>query len=88
MANRAAGPPAAAIGSVMVELVRSNDLVHLSWAQAMLAAEGIECVLLDGHISVVEGSIGAFPRRLLVPDERPRAGARGVLAEAAPGRCR
>ena len=41
----------------MVELVRSNDLVFLSWAQAMLAAEGIEAVLLDGHTSAIEGSI-------------------------------
>jgi len=52
----------------MVELVRSNDLVFLSWAQAMLAAEGIEAVLLDGHTSVIEGSIGAIPRRLVVAD--------------------
>ena len=50
----------------MVELVRSNDLVHLSWAVAMLEAEGIACVLLDAHVSAVEGSIGVFPRRLLV----------------------
>ena len=58
----------------LVEVVRSNDLVHLSWAQAMLAAEGIDCLLVDGHISSVEGSIGAFPRRLLVLDEeRERA---------------
>ena len=56
-------------------LVRSNDLVHLSWAQAMLAAEGIECVLADGHVSAIEGNIGAFPRRLLVAAEDPIAGA-------------
>ena len=66
----------------MVELVRSNDLVHLSWAQAMLAAAGIECLLADAHVSGVEGNIGAFPRRLLVA--RRRTGrARAVLAEAA-----
>jgi hypothetical protein len=52
----------------MVELVRSNDVVFLSWAQAMLAAEGIEAILLDGHMSVVEGSIGAIPRRLAVAE--------------------
>lgn len=66
----------------MVELVRSNDLVHLSWAQAMLAGEGIDCLVADAHVSAVEGSIGALPRRLLVPDadlERARA----VLAAAA-----
>ncbi len=50
----------------MIELVRSNDLVHLSWAQAMLEAEGIPCLLADAHVSAVEGNIGVFPRRLLV----------------------
>ncbi|HMR33398.1 MAG TPA: DUF2007 domain-containing protein [Geminicoccaceae bacterium] len=56
----------------MVELLRSNDMVFLSWAQAMLAAEGIEAVLLDGHTSVMEGSIGAIPRRLAVREEDHR----------------
>ncbi len=53
----------------MRELLRSNDLVHLSWARAMLAAEGINSVLLDDYVSGVEGSIGAIPRRLMVADE-------------------
>jgi len=65
----------------MRELLRSNDLVHLSWARAVLAAEGIECVLLDDHISGVEGSIGAFPRRLMVADEQLER-AQAVLEEA------
>lgn len=66
----------------LVELVRSNDLVHLSWAQAMLAAEDIGCELVDGHVSAVEGNIGAFPRRLLVAaDDLERA--QRVLADAA-----
>jgi hypothetical protein len=52
----------------MRELLRSNDLVVLSWAQAILAAEGIACLLLDDHVSGVEGSIGAIPRRLMVED--------------------
>ncbi|MFZ1428540.1 MAG: DUF2007 domain-containing protein [Geminicoccaceae bacterium] len=58
----------------MVELVRSSDLVHLSWVQAMLTAEGIPFLLADAHISSIEGGIGAFPRRVLVLDEdRQRA---------------
>lgn len=65
----------------MVELLRSNDLVHISWARALLAAEGIETVLLDDHMSAVEGSIGAIPRRLMVPEES-FGRARSVLAEA------
>jgi hypothetical protein len=66
---------------VMRELLRSNDLVHLSWAQAALSAAGIESVLLDAHISSVEGNIGAFPRRLMVRDDLLES-ARTVLAQA------
>jgi hypothetical protein len=66
----------------LIELVRSNDLVHLSWAQAMLAGEGIACLLADAHASAVEGSIGILPRRLLVA-EADLAQARRVLEEAA-----
>lgn len=65
----------------MVELVRSNDLVYLSWVEATLAAAGIEVLRTDQHTSVIEGSIGAIPRRLLVEDaDLPRA--RRLLAEA------
>jgi hypothetical protein len=53
----------------MVELIRSNDLVYISWIEAMLAAESIECVVLDGFTSVIEGSIGAIPRRVMVLEE-------------------
>ena len=66
----------------MVELVRSNDLVHLSWAEAMLRAAGIECLLADAYVSSVEGSIGVLPRRLLVADE-DAVEARRVLDGAA-----
>jgi len=53
----------------MVEILRSNDPVELSWAQAVLRAAGIETLVLDEHTSVLEGSIGAIPRRLVVADE-------------------
>lgn len=65
----------------MRELLRSNDLVHLSWARAVLAAAGIDSVLLDDHVSGVEGSIGAIPRRLMVADDLVGR-ARAVLAQA------
>jgi len=60
----------------MQELLRTNDPVRLSWAQAVLADAGIDCLILDQHTSLVEGSIGAIPRRLMVaaPDhDRARA---------------
>jgi Putative prokaryotic signal transducing protein len=71
----------------MRELLRSNDLVHLSWVQAALSAAGIESVLLDDHISSIEGNIGAFPRRLMVRDNLLER-ARKVLAQAAQAHAR
>jgi hypothetical protein len=65
----------------MIELLRSNDLVLLSWVEAYLRDAGIENMLLDRHISVTEGSIGAFNRRLMVLDEDLDE-ARALLAEA------
>jgi hypothetical protein len=65
----------------MKELLRTNDTVRLSWAQALLAAAGIETVVLDTHTSIIEGSIGAIPRRLMVA-EHDHARARTLLSEA------
>lgn len=59
----------------------SNDLVRLSFLHALLRDAGIDCVLLDAHVSAVEGSIGAIPRRLMVLSEDETA-ARRVLEEA------
>ena len=53
----------------MQELLRTTDLVRLSWCQALLAGSDIETVVLDSHTSVLEGSINAIPRRLMVADE-------------------
>jgi hypothetical protein len=59
----------------------SNDLVRLSFITALLQDAGIECLLLDSHVSVTEGSIGAIPRRLAVAiDDETQA--RRVLREA------
>ena len=65
----------------MRELLRSNDAVLLSFAESLLRQAGIASVLADQHISVQEGSIGAFPRRLLVGVE-DLGQARKVLTEA------
>ena len=50
----------------MKELLRTNNVVRLSWAQARLRDVGIDSIVLDHHTSLVEGSIGAIPRRLVV----------------------
>ena len=62
-------------------LVKSTDPIRLGFLQALLNDAGIESVLLDQHISAVEGGIGAFPRRLAVREE-DAAEARRVLREA------
>jgi len=53
----------------MVELLRTNDLVMISWVSALLADSGVEALVLDAHASVIEGSIGAIQRRVVVADE-------------------
>lgn len=65
----------------MRTIARSNDPVRLSFLQVLLADAGIEAILLDAHVSAVEGSIGAIPRRLVVA-EHDEAQARRVLQEA------
>ncbi|WP_119677736.1 putative signal transducing protein [Indioceanicola profundi] len=65
----------------MKALMRSNNLVELSFCRALLADAGIATVLLDEHTSVLEGSIGAIPRRLMV-DEEDWEQARDILADA------
>jgi hypothetical protein len=58
----------------VIELFRSNDPIELSWAQSVLADEGIDSHIFDYHTSILDGSIGALPRRLMVsPDEESRA---------------
>ena len=65
----------------MKELLRTNDPVRLSFLQALLRDSGIDSLVLDHHTSLVEGSIGAIPRRLMVA-EHDYLRARSVLAAA------
>ena len=65
----------------MQVVVRSNDPVRLSFLVALLADAGIAAILLDQHTSVMDGSIGAIPRRLAVA-EADATRARRVLADA------
>ncbi len=69
----------------MKELLRTNDVVLLSFLEARLNGEGIMPVILDMNASIVEGSIGILPRRLMVIDEdfdRAKALVSEVLNEA------
>jgi hypothetical protein len=62
-------------------IVTSNNPIRLSFLTSLLADAGIEAVLLDNHTSILEGSAGAIPRRLVVrEDDFSRA--RGILRDA------
>jgi hypothetical protein len=65
----------------MREVLRSNDPVLIGFAQSILRQAGIASFVADQFMSVVEGSIGAFPRRLQVA-EADQAAARRALIEA------
>ena len=65
----------------MIELLRTNDPVLISFADALLKEAGIEHAVVDQHMSVIEGSLGILPRRILVAREDNEA-ARHILAEA------
>ena len=56
-------------------------MVKLSWYTALLADSGIEALVLDSHTSILEGSAGAIPRRLMVGND-DFARARRVLEQA------
>jgi hypothetical protein len=55
------------------ELVRTNDAVLVSAIEALLKGAHINHMVVDRNISVLEGSIGIFPRRILVADEQLKA---------------
>lgn len=52
----------------MKELLRSTDPTVIAYATALLAGEGIEVFELDVHMSILDGSLGILPRRLMVRD--------------------
>ena len=68
----------------MRELVRTNDPVLVSAIEALLNSADIPHMVLDRNMSVLEGSIGILPRRILV-DEEHVARARTLLADAGLG---
>ncbi len=53
----------------MKEILRTTDQTVIAFATALLRAEDIEPFVLDVNMSVLEGGIGLFPRRLMVADE-------------------
>jgi hypothetical protein len=52
----------------MKELLRTTDPTVIAFAQALLDGEGITTFALDVHMSILDGSMGILPRRLMVAD--------------------
>jgi hypothetical protein len=53
----------------MIELIRTNDAVVISFVEALLRDAGIEVLVADQNMSVLDGSIGILPRRILVAED-------------------
>ena len=68
----------------MREIVRTNDPVLITAIEALLQGANIEHMVLDQNMSVLEGSIGMLPRRVMVAEDRA-AEARTLLTEAGLG---
>ena len=65
----------------MKELIRTNDVALISFIEATLKDAGIPVIIFDANTSIIEGSIGAIPRRIVVKDES-LAAARRALGQA------
>ena len=65
----------------MMTLLRTTNLVRLSFVQALLRDSGIEAHVFDSNISALEANIGVFPRRLMVDEVRLLA-AKTILTDA------
>jgi hypothetical protein len=64
----------------MIELVRTNDLVLISFVESVLTQAGVRFFVADNHMSAVEGSLGFLPRRIL-GDSDQHARARQLMHE-------
>ena len=53
---------------VMICVVKTTNLARLTYLKSLLASESVPFAVFDEHISALEAGIGAFPRRVMVPD--------------------
>ena len=69
----------------MRELLRTTDPTLVAFVTAMLRGEGIDCFPVDVHMSVLEGSVGVLPRRVLVRAEEIRENEKKIFGWVASG---
>lgn len=65
----------------MIELIRTNDQVVISFVEALMRDAGITVLVADQNMSIMDGSIGVLPRRILVGDDDAEE-ARRILTDA------
>jgi hypothetical protein len=68
----------------MIELVRTNDVVIISFVEALMRDAGIGCFVADQNMSVMDGSLGILPRRIMIDADRADE-ARRILTDAGIG---
>lgn len=62
----------------MKELLRTTDPTVIAFAQALLQGEGIDVFVMDVHMSILDGGIGALPRRMMVHEDDHADAARAL----------
>lgn len=65
----------------MVELLRTNDAVVISFVEVLLRDASIACLVADQNMSILDGSIGILPRRVMVGED-DLAEAKRILTDA------
>ncbi len=65
----------------MIELIRTNDAVIISFVESLMRDAGIGFVTADQNMSVMDGSLGILPRRILVESDRADE-ARRIVSDA------
>ena len=65
----------------MHELIRTNDPVLISFVESLMRDAGIGCMIADNAMSIMEGSVGVIPRRILV-DPTMTSQARRIVIDA------
>ena len=68
----------------MEELLRTNNAVTISFAGSLLKEGGIEHFVADSHMSILDGSVGILPRRIMV-DGNKLTQARRLMQDAGLG---
>ena len=63
---------------MMVAVIKTNNIVTISFVEAVLKDSNIDYFIADTHSSIIEGSIGVIPRRIMVLDEDLAAARRAL----------